>query len=122
MVDIRHAITWLSLQPEVEPQRLGLIGCAAMANVVRVAAQDERVRAVAAVNGFFDGSRWLRTVHSYVTWHAILQAIAEDRIRCVTTGRSQLVAPFLHYPLDPDTAEQSQKELATLPGLGSKSR
>jgi alpha-beta hydrolase superfamily lysophospholipase len=121
VVDIRNAITWLSLQPEVEPQCLGLVGWGmGAANVVRAAAQDERVRAVAAINGFFVGTRWLRTIHSYVTWHAILQAIAEDRIRRVTTGHSQLVEPFLHYPLDPDTAEHVQKELATLPGFGEQ--
>jgi fermentation-respiration switch protein FrsA (DUF1100 family) len=55
-----------------------------------------------------------------VTWHAILHAIAEDRVRRVTTGHSQLVEPFLHYPLDPDTAEHVQKELATLPGFGGQ--
>jgi fermentation-respiration switch protein FrsA (DUF1100 family) len=121
VVDIGNAITWLRLQPEVEPQCLGLIGWGmGAANVVRVAAQDERVRAVAAINGFFDGSRWLRTIHSHGTWHAMLQAITEDRIRRVTTGRSQLVAPFLHYPLDPDTAVHVQKELATLPGFGEQ--
>ena len=119
--DIRHAITWLSLQPEVDPQRLGLIGWGmGAANVVRVAAQEERVRAVAALNGFFDGTRWLRSIHSYVTWQAILQAIAEDRVRRVTTGHSQLVEPFQHYPLDPDTAAHVQKELATLPGFGGQ--
>jgi uncharacterized protein len=121
VADIRHAITWLSLQPEVDSQRLGLIGWGmGAANVVRVTAQDERVRAVAALNGFFDGTRWLRAIHSSVTWQAMVQAIAEDRIRRVTTGRSQLVEPFLHYPLDPDTAEHVQKELATLPGFGEQ--
>ena len=121
VADICHAITWLSLQPEVDPQRLGLIGWGmGAAHVVRVTAQDERVRAVAALNGFFDGTRWLRSIHSYVTWQTILQAIAEDRVRRVTTGHSQLVEPFQHYPLDPDTAEHVQKELATLPGFGEQ--
>jgi alpha-beta hydrolase superfamily lysophospholipase len=121
VADIRHAITWLGLQPEVDSQRLGLIGWGmGAANVVRVTAQDGRVRAVAALNGFFDGTRWLRAIHSPATWQAMVQAIAGDRIRRVTTGHSQLVAPFLYYPLDPDTAAHVQKELATLPGFGEQ--
>jgi hypothetical protein len=121
VVDIRHAITWLGLQPEVDPQRLGLVGWGmGAANVVRVTAQDTRVRAVAALNGFYDGTRWLRTIHAYVTWQEMLHTIAEDRIRRVTTGHSQRVEPFLHYPLDPDTAAHVQKELATLPGFGEQ--
>ena len=113
--DIKNAITYLQIQEEVDPERIGLIGWGMGAsNVVRVAAADKRVKAVAALNGFFNGERWLRSIHSYVDWHNILKMIEEDRIRRVTTGKSLLADPFIHYPLDPATDDYVQKELAVL--------
>ncbi|NGQ94967.1 alpha/beta hydrolase [Brevibacillus sp. SYP-B805] len=121
--DIKNAITYLQIQEEVDPDRIGLIGWGMGAsNVVRVAAADKRVKAVAALNGFFNGERWLRSIHSYVDWHNILKMIEEDRIRRVTTGKSQLADPFIHYPLDPATDDYVQKELAVLAPFGKQTQ
>ncbi|RBP85485.1 X-Pro dipeptidyl-peptidase-like protein, partial [Cytobacillus firmus] len=58
--DVRNAITFLQTQDEVNPENIGLIGWGMGAsNVVRVAAADKRVKAVAALNGFYNGERWL---------------------------------------------------------------
>ncbi|UFJ41741.1 alpha/beta hydrolase [Brevibacillus humidisoli] len=121
--DIKNAITFLQVQEEVDPEQIGLIGWGMGAsNVVRVAAADKRVKAVAALNGFFDGERWLRSIHSYVDWHNIVQMIEEDRIHRVTTGKSQLADPFIHYPLDPATDDYVQKELAILSPFGKQTQ
>ncbi|WP_126424616.1 alpha/beta hydrolase [Brevibacillus marinus] len=121
--DIKNAITYLQIQEEVDPERIGLIGWGMGAsNVVRVAAADKRVKAVAALNGFFNGERWLRSIHSYVDWHNILKMIEEDRIRRVTTGKSLLADPFIHYPLDPATDDYVQKELAVLEPFGKQTQ
>lgn len=110
--DIVNAVTFLRVQEEVDPERIGLIGWAMGAsNVIRVAARDRRVKAVAALNGFFNGARWLKTVHSYVDWANIQQMVEEDRVRRVVTGQSQVVDAFLHYPLDPATEDYVNKEL-----------
>jgi uncharacterized protein len=117
--DIKNAITFLRIQEEVDPERIGLIGWGMGAsNVVRVAASDKRVKAVAALNGFFNGERWLKTIHSYNDWSKILETIEEDRIRRVTTGESLLADPFIHYPLDPATKDYVDKELAPLSSFG----
>ena len=117
--DIVNAITFLGLQEEVDPGRIGLIGWAmAAAHVVRVAAADRRVKAVAALNGFFNGERWLRSVHSYVDFHKLLETVEEDRIRRVTTGSSLLEDPFIHYPLDPATHDVVRQELMPRPAFG----
>ncbi|MBO8162614.1 MAG: alpha/beta hydrolase [Brevibacillus sp.] len=119
--DIKNAITFLRIQDEVNPDQIGLIGWGMGAsNVVRVAAADKRVKAVAALNGFFNGERWLRSIHSYVEWNHILQVMEEDRIRRVTTGESLLADPFIHYPLDPATDDYVQKELAPLSPFGKQ--
>lgn len=119
--DIKNAITFLEIQEEVDPNAIGLIGWGmGAANVVRVTAQDKRVKAVAALNGFYHGERWLKSIHSYVEWKDILKMVKEDRVRRVTVGKSLLEDPFIHYPLDPATNDYVQKELAPLEPFGNK--
>ncbi|WP_100401936.1 alpha/beta hydrolase [Bacillus sp. FJAT-42315] len=119
--DIENAITFLSIQEEVDPERIGLIGWGmGGSNVVRVAGRDKRVKAVAALNGFYHGERWLRSIHSYVEWNEILEAVKEDRKQRVLTGKSQLADTFIHYPLDPATADYVDKELAILSPFGKQ--
>ncbi|MGG3471271.1 alpha/beta fold hydrolase [Neobacillus pocheonensis] len=117
--DIQNAITFLSLQDEVDPDRIGLLGWGMGAsNVIRVTAKDKRVKAVAALNGFYDGERWLRSIHSYVEWTEIVKVVEEDRKQRVLTGKSQMADPFIHYPLDPATADYVNKELRVFSAFG----
>lgn len=121
--DIINAISFLQAQPEVNPEQIGLIGWGmGGSNVVRVAAKDKRVKAVAALNGFFDGERWLKSIHSYVEWMEIVKTVEEDRVHRVTTGMSQLADPFIHYPLDPATNDYVQKELVPLSPFGKQTQ
>ncbi|MEW9673798.1 alpha/beta hydrolase [Ammoniphilus sp. 3BR4] len=121
--DIINAITFLQVQEEVDPNQIGLIGWGmGGANVVRAAAADKRVKAVAALNGFFNGERWLKSIHSYVEWNNILKAMEEDRVRRVTTGHSLPADPFIHYPLDPATNDYVQKELVPLSPFGKQTQ
>lgn len=119
--DVRNAITFLQTQEEVNPENIGLIGWGMGAsNVVRVAAADKRVKAVAALNGFYNGERWLKSIHSYVEWMEIKNMIEADRILRVTSGSSKYEDPFIHYPLDPATNDYVQKELAPLSPFGKQ--
>ena len=121
--DVRNAISFLELQEEVDPGRIGLIGWGMGAsNVVRAAAVDQRVKAVAGLNGFYNGERWLRSIHSYVDWQEILETVREDRARRVTTGKSQPAATFIHYPLDPATSDYVAKELSGVYGFGNQTQ
>jgi fermentation-respiration switch protein FrsA (DUF1100 family) len=121
--DIKNAITFLQTQEEVDPNQIGLLGWGmGGSNVVRVAASDDRVKAVAALNGFYIGERWLKSIHSYVDWVEIKKVIADDRIHRVTTGSSKYEDPFIHYPLDPATNDYVQKELAPLSPFGKKTQ
>lgn len=121
--DIRNAITFLLLQDNVDPKRIGLIGWGmGAANVIDVAAHDKRVSAVAALNGFYNGTRWLKSVHSYTDWVNILKDVEKDKINKVTKGESLLADPFIHYPLDPATSEYVDKELKHYYGFGMQTR
>lgn len=121
--DIINALTFLQTQPEVDAENIGLVGWGMGGNnVVRVAAKDKRVKAVAALNGFYEGERWLKSIHSYVDWMNIVETVKEDRVLRVKTGKSQLADTFIHYPLDPATKDYVQKELAPLAPFGTQTQ
>ncbi|MFB4164017.1 alpha/beta hydrolase [Alteribacillus sp. JSM 102045] len=121
--DIKNAITFLQLQEEVDHERIGLIGWGMGAsNVIQVTAANENISAVAALNGFYNGERWLKTIHSYNDWLKLLETVEEDRIKRVVEGESTLADPFLHYPLDPATAGYVEKELSSYHGFGEQTR
>ncbi|QBP41843.1 alpha/beta hydrolase [Paenisporosarcina antarctica] len=121
--DIINAISFLQAQPEVDINQVGLIGWGmGGSNVVRVAAKDKRVKAVAALNGFFDGERWLKSIHSYVEWMDLVKTVEQDRVQRVVTGQSLYADPFIHYPLDPATNDYVQKELVPLSPFGKQTQ
>lgn len=123
VVDIRNAVTFMQSQNNVDDQRLGLIGWGmGAANVVLAAEKGRNVAAVASLNGFYDGERWLKSIHSYDEWTRILDEVQEDRTRRVLEGESKLADTFAHYPLDPATDDYVQKELAQVYGFGHPTR
>ncbi len=110
--DIENAITFLQQQPELDPERIGLLGWGLAGGlVVQAAAEDQRVSAVASLSGVGDAGRAVRDTRTYADWLAIQDRIAEDRARRVTTGRTQLVSPGEVVPLDPDTNDNVQEDM-----------
>jgi alpha-beta hydrolase superfamily lysophospholipase len=117
--DVRNAVTFMRAQTDIDPARVGLVGWGmGAANVILAAEKGGGVAAVAALNGFYDGERWLKSVHTYDDYLRIVEQIAQDRVQRVLHGESQLVDTFTHYPLDPDTDEYVQKELSQVHGFG----
>jgi pimeloyl-ACP methyl ester carboxylesterase len=99
--DIRNAVTCLQQQPEVNRERIGLVGWGFGGGVVvQAAAEDPRIRAVACLNGVGDAGRAVRDSRTYADWLAIQDRLAEDRVRRVLTGQSQKVSPWDVVPLD----------------------
>ncbi len=67
--DIRNAMAFLGTHKMVDPERLGLYGTSfGGANVVAVAAMDERVKCVVASLAIGDGRRWLRSLRRLWEW------------------------------------------------------
>ncbi|TCP28830.1 hypothetical protein EV207_11566 [Scopulibacillus darangshiensis] len=121
--DINNAITFLQQQDGVDPERIGLIGWGMGAsNVIDVTAHNKKVSAVAALNGFYYGARWLKAIHPYKDWVNILESVEEDKVNKVMTGESHLADTFIHYPLDPATEDYVEKELAQIKGFGEQTR
>jgi alpha-beta hydrolase superfamily lysophospholipase len=121
--DIRNAVTFMQSREDVDDRQLGLVGWGmGAANVILAAEQGRNVAAVASLNGFYDGVRWLKSIHSYDEWMRILDEVQEDRVRRVLEGESKLADTFAHYPLDPATDDYVQKELAQVYGFGHPTR
>lgn len=121
--DIRNAVTFMQVQDDVDELRIGLIGWGmGAANVVLAAEEGHDVAAVAALNGFYDGERWLKSIHSYDEWIRILDEVKEDRVHRVLEGESRLADPFEHYLLDPATKDYVGKELEKVYGFGHPTR
>jgi fermentation-respiration switch protein FrsA (DUF1100 family) len=121
--DVRNAVTFISAQEDIDASRVGLVGWGmGAANVVMAGEKSDGVAAVAALNGFYDGERWLKSIHTYDEFLKIVDEVAEDRVRRVLEGESKLADTFAHYPLDPATDDYVQAELAQVYGFGHPTR
>lgn len=117
--DVRNAVTFIRAQSDIDPRRVGLVGWGmGAANVVMAAAKGGGVAGVAALNGFYDGERWLKAIHTYDEFLKIVDEVEDDRVRRVLEGKSREADTFAHYPLDPATDDYVQEELAQIYGFG----
>lgn len=121
--DVRNAVTFMRAQKEVDPLQIGLIGWGmGAANVILAAERGRNVAGVASLNGFYNGRRWLKSIHTYDEYLKIVDEVETDRDRRVLQGESKLADTFEHYPLDPATDDYVQKELAQIYGFGHPTR
>lgn len=121
--DVRNAVTFMQSQEDVDDARLGLIGWGmGAANVIVAGERGRNIAGVAALNGFYNGQRWLQSIHTYDEWTKILDEVQQDRIHRVLEGESRLADTFEHYPLDPATKDYVGKELSQVYGFGHPTR
>lgn len=119
--DVRSAVDRLSIVDSVDTGRIFLLGWGLGGGVVvDAAADDERVRAVAAVNAIGDGARSTRAMHDDESWRRLLARVAADRGRRAATSRSELTSPWdiVRLDLDTDTDSYVGSELYRAPGFG----
>jgi len=91
VADVQAALTFLGLQPNVDPERLGLYGTSyGGATVVWVGAVDPRVRCIVSVVGIGHGRRWMRSVRRPDEWHDLLDRAKADREKRVLDGQSAM--------------------------------
>lgn len=120
--DIRAAVSRVAAEPDLDATRIGLVGWGLGGGVVAAeAAEDQRVRAVATVNGIGDGTRSTRTMHDDVSWRSLLERIAADRAARVVRGRSEVTSPWdiVRLDLDDRTDDYVDAELYKAPGFGA---
>ena len=92
VLDVQAAMTFLSLQPEVQADRIGLYGTSyGGATVCWVGAVDPRAQCIVSVVGIGHGARWMRSVRRPDEWYDLLDRAQSDRQRRVLTGKSEFV-------------------------------
>lgn len=90
VADVQAAMTFLSAQPQVDANSIGLYGTSyGGATVVWTAAIDERVRCVVSVVGVGHGQRWMRSVRHPDEWVDLLERSEADRIKRTMAGNSE---------------------------------
>jgi pimeloyl-ACP methyl ester carboxylesterase len=116
--DIRNALTYLELNPKVDPERLALIGWSFGAGMVPyVAGVDRRVKCAVSVAGWGDGDRWLKSLRRYYEWLGLLDRIDRDGKSRVLTGKSELMAPGEILVGDPSSAKERERLIGEIPGM-----
>jgi pimeloyl-ACP methyl ester carboxylesterase len=120
--DVRAAVDRLAVAESIDPERIALIGWGLGGGVVVAAASDDqRVRAVAALNCVGDGRRSTRNMHDETSWHSLLTRIEADRGRRAVLGRSEIINPWdiVRLDLDARTDGYVGAELYKAPGFGT---
>src|ERR1700683_367515 len=92
MEDYRNALTWLSIQPEIDADRLAVWGTSfSGGHVIQVAAHDSRVKAVVSQAGAMDLNQIVRTVAGPEMLAALQQLTVLERIRFATEGGEKYI-------------------------------
>ena len=133
--DASNAISYLQSRPEVDPDKIAILGVSlGGGEVCYIAARDRRVKAVASMVLVGEGERRMRRFRTEQQWQTLMQKVKEDRVNRAVTGKSKDFHGFLNEGTDsvlimpPDLshslkeAEQVEKEkgnrttLATVDG------
>lgn len=97
--DIANAVTFFKNQPEVDKEKISLIGWGVGGAVcIAVAGRDKTVKAVATLNSFTDGKRWMRMGMGNDKYNKMLRTLEEDKFIRVSTGNPVLRHPYEFYP------------------------
>lgn len=99
--DARNAVTWLGERPEVDADRIGLMGHSFGAAVaIYSGATDPRVAGVISSGGWGDGEEKFRKQHpGEEAWKRFTVMLEEGRRHREETGRSMMVARWEIVPI-----------------------
>jgi uncharacterized protein len=119
--DYRSALTCLSLQREVDADRLGVWGTSfSGGHVLHVAAYDPRVKAVVSQVGAMDADAIMKATATPEQYAALEQMTVKERIRRATEGGEVYIPNTLSpgqtfaFQPDPESYEFAHKAQATV--------
>ena len=99
--DASNAISYLQSRPEVNPDKIAILGVSlGGGEVAYIAARDRRVKAVASMVLVGDGVRRMRKFRTEEQWQTLMQKVQEDRINRAVTGKSKEFRGFLKQGTD----------------------
>jgi fermentation-respiration switch protein FrsA (DUF1100 family) len=115
--DTQAALTFLSIQPNVAADCLGLYGISyGGSTAVFTAAIDSRVKAIVSVTGVGNGARWMRGVRYPWEYRELIERSRVDQRQQVSSGVSELAERSDVLKLDPRSVEISALARAGRPG------
>ncbi|MBQ10517.1 MAG: alpha/beta hydrolase [Planctomyces sp.] len=92
VADVQAAMTYLSIQPEADEDRIGLYGTSyGGATVSWTGAVDQRAKCIVSVVGIGHGARWMSRVRRVDEWFDLKERSKEDRAKRAITGQSDYV-------------------------------
>src|SRR5204863_4637683 len=95
--DASNAISYLQSRPEVDPDKIAILGVSlGGGEVCYIAARDRRVKAVASMVLVGEGERRMRRFRTEQQWQTLMQKVQEDRINRAVTGKSKDFHGFLN--------------------------
>ena len=99
--DASNAISYLQSRPDVNPDKIAILGVSlGGGEVAYIAARDRRVKAVASMVLVGDGVRRMRKFRTEEQWQTLMQKVQEDRINRAVTGKSKEFHGFLKQGTD----------------------
>jgi uncharacterized protein len=105
--DIKNAVTYLSLQPMIDPEKVGMIGICFGGGVASyLTAQDKRIKCLAVPGVIANGGTWIRSTRRLHEWVDLLDRIEADRVKRVATGQSEPMAVLEVVIPDPEVKEK----------------
>ena len=101
VADTRNAVSYLAARPEVDPQRIALVGSSFGAAVaVFTGGADQRVAAVISCGGWGDGERKFRGQHpTPEAWVKFTNMLEEGKRHRERTGKSLMVPRYDIVPI-----------------------
>ena len=121
-LDVRAAVDRVSNHPQLDPNRIALVGWGLGGGVVvSEASEDPRVKVLASCNAIADGYRSTKKMHDEKTWNSLVERIEKDRGTRTTLGRSEITSPWdiVRLDLDDRTDDYVGEELYKAPGFGA---
>src|ERR1700752_709057 len=99
--DASNAISYLQSRPDVNPDKIAILGVSlGGGEVAYIAARDRRVKAVASMVLVGDGVRRMRRFRTEEQWQTLMQKVQADRINRVVAGKSADFHGFLKQGTD----------------------
>ncbi|HEY2990530.1 MAG TPA: alpha/beta hydrolase [Candidatus Binatia bacterium] len=101
VADTSNAVTYMASRPDVDPERIALVGSSFGAAVaVYTGGKDQRVGAVISCGGWGDGERKFRGQHpTPEAWARFTNMLEEGRRHRERTGKSLMVPRFEIVPI-----------------------
>jgi len=122
VLDVRAAVDRVCAHPDIDADKVALIGWGLGGGVVVAeAADDPRVKVLASCNGIADGYRSTKKMHDDASWTSLLERIEADRGHRAEHGRSEITSPWdiVRLDLDGQTDGYVGEELYKAPGFGA---